>query len=162
MCENSSILRIHSPVSRCTCTRVQKIWWTHSGQRCKNEGQIARGTKTKWPRRIPDFHFNWTQRNIILNARNAPEAPIKRQRRFRFISSYIRLDRPRLSIDYTPWNSTRGDEIREFVRIDIHRLFVSSLLASWRAEVLESSSLNRNKFLLYFLEYSDDFLLCTA
>lgn len=77
-----------------TYTRVRKIW-TRSGQRGQERRPDSKRNEDEMATAIPDFHFNWTQRNIILNARNASEAPIKRPRRFALsLRTFVSIARP--------------------------------------------------------------------
>lgn len=69
--------------------RVRWERWVNTRGERQGETQRRRGKERRRARKrrgeataIPDFHFNWTQRNIILNARNASETPIKRRRHF--------------------------------------------------------------------------------
>lgn len=82
-------LRVHACMCVSASSRILARCKFSERGRERERGEERRSTKWKLRRasrrekeRILDFHFNWTQRNIILNARNASEAPIKWRRHF--------------------------------------------------------------------------------
>lgn len=81
---------------------------------------------------IHDFHFNWTQRNIILNARNASETPIKRRRHFTLSPcTFVLIAGPivaEVAIDYSSPEISRRSA--PHVRTRRHRIYMSSVARS--------------------------------
>lgn len=95
----------------------------------ETESEKRRGEATA----IPDFHFNWTQRNIILNARNASETPIKRRRHFTLSPcTFVLIAGPivaEVAIDYS------SPEISRRSARHVRRLAATGFIYIFRREI---------------------------
>lgn len=135
------------------------------GEKGRQRARKRRGEATA----IPDFHFNWTQRNIILNARNASETPIKRRRHFTLSPcTFVLIAGPivaEVAIDYSSPEISRRNapHVR---RLAAGRIYVSfaarSHVVDVHVVVNESCAIHREQTLSFARLTSNELTLANG